>query len=130
MPIALADVCDREVYPGDLICAVSALDQVVLGPGVAREGERLLATCVGRARWVAHRRRLWVEGEAGRYVPAVGDHVIGIVAEKHAEEYRLQLGSAALGSLPVAVRLMVPPSGTGHEGRGCLRTHTHRARAS
>lgn len=100
-PAAIAAIRNRPVCPGDLLCEVSVLDRVVLGPGVAREASRLLATCVGRARWEATRQRLWVESEARRYVPSLGDHVIGVVADKHAEDYRLQIGAAAPALLPV-----------------------------
>ena len=36
-----------------------------------------------------------------RYVPALGDHVIGIVDAKHVDDYRLNIGAASGATLPV-----------------------------
>ena len=93
------------VFPGDELCAVSLLTtsaKLMLGSGVMRDGEVLFATRLGTLRYdPPPRNRLWVEGEAKRYVPALGEHVIGIVESKHAEEYRLHIGGAHLASLSV-----------------------------
>lgn len=91
---------DRGVFPGDHLCAIGDLAQVLLGPGVARDGDFLVASRAGVLRWEAERSRLWVDNDQKRYVPALGDHVIGVVVEKHAEEYRLRVGAAALATLP------------------------------
>ena len=105
----------RSVFPGDVLVALSFFDDapdeqsekeqqqapVTLGSGVLRDGGNLRATTIGLVRWDGVARRLWVEGAPRRYVPARGDHVIGIVVEKHAEEYRLHVGAAAPASLPV-----------------------------
>ena len=92
---------NQRVCPGDFLCDVPDFDRLVLGPGVAHDGGWLIASIVGITRWEPERRRLWVEGEPRRYVPALGDHVIGVVSDRHADEYRLQLGAAAPASLPV-----------------------------
>ena len=92
---------DRGVFPGDLLQSVSAFGTVLIGPGVAREDDVLVATRAGVLRWDAGQHRLWVENEQKRYVPALDEHVIGTVVDKNAEEYRLDVGSAALASLPV-----------------------------
>jgi len=91
----------RAVLPGDLLAPVCAFERVVLGPGAVRDGARLLATRAGLLRWEPRACRLWVEGERKRYVAAVGDHVIGHVAKKDGEEYRLDIGASALALLPV-----------------------------
>lgn len=91
-----------DVQPGDAICDVEAFaDGVLLGPGVVRDGPQLAACRVGLLCWDAALGRLWVENEQRRYVPAVGDHVIGVVADKHAEEYRLNVGGPFPATLPV-----------------------------
>jgi exosome complex component RRP40 len=96
---------NQSVFPGDELCAVSDLSSsapLLVGTGVVREGESLRASRIGVLRYEPPpKHRLWVEGEARRYVPALGDHVIGIVESKHAEEYRLHLGGACAASLPV-----------------------------
>ena len=105
----------RLVFPGDHLVDLHFFDEesapkeeaqevhtpVTLGHGVVRDASQLRATMVGIARWDAHKRRIWLESAPRRYVPATGDQVVGIVAEKHAEEYRLNVGSAALATLPV-----------------------------
>ncbi len=96
-----ATIAGRSVCPGDHLVDAAAFNRVVLGTGVSRDGGRLLASVVGLVRWEPERCRLWVEGEPRRYVPALGDHVIGIVSDKNADEYRLHLGAAAPASLPV-----------------------------
>ena len=92
---------NRGVFPGDLLQAVSAFQTVLIGPGVAREAEDLVATRAGILRWDAEHHRLWVENDQKRYIPALGDHVIGIVTDKNGEEYRLDVGAAAPASLPI-----------------------------
>ena len=98
------------VFPGDELCTLSGLasssgddaQPILLGTGVVRDGADLLRSArVGVLRWEADRSRLWIEGETRRYVPALDDHVIGIVESKHAEEYRLHIAGAGLASLPV-----------------------------
>lgn len=95
------------VFPGDEICAIDLLthasaERLVLGSGVVRDGENLHACRLGTLRHdPPPKNRLWVEGESKRYVPALGDHVIGIIESKHAEEYRLHIGAAHPASLPV-----------------------------
>ena len=92
---------DQDVFPGDLLQTVSAFSSVLLGPGVAREADDLVATRAGILRWDAEQNRLWVENEQKRYVPALEDHVIGIVTDKNAEEYRLDIGTSYSGELIV-----------------------------
>jgi exosome complex component RRP40 len=91
----------RQVLPGDLLAPVSAFERVVLGPGVAREEAQLLSTQAGILRWDADDCRLWVECEKKRYVAAFGDHVIGVVTKKDAEDYRIDIGAATPAALPV-----------------------------
>jgi len=90
------------VFPGDLIGEVDDFSStgVLLGGGVLREGMQLTATRVGIVRWNDLNHALSVESVLKRYVPAVGDHVIGIVADRHADEYRLDIGAAAQATLP------------------------------
>lgn len=90
----------QPVFPGDELCEVSALSSVLLGSGVTRDGALLRASQAGILCWEAAQSRMWVEGEARRYVPALGDHVIAIVSDKHADEYRLHIGAASPASLP------------------------------
>eukprot|EP00966_Prymnesium_polylepis_P088039 2037031-Prymnesium_polylepis.1 len=94
---------NRGVFPGDLLQTVAAFAAtgVHIGPGVSREADDLMATRAGVLRWDDEHHRLWVENDQRRYVAALADHVIGIVTDKNAEEYRLDIGAAAPAALPI-----------------------------
>ncbi|KAA1092464.1 exosome non-catalytic core subunit rrp40 [Puccinia graminis f. sp. tritici] len=47
----------------------------------------------------AHQQQLWIQGRSKRYVAALGDPVIGIVIAKHAEGYRVDIGTSQPASL-------------------------------
>lgn len=44
--------------------------------------------------------RLWVETATKRYVPAVGDTVVGVVLERRVETYRVEIGGTCAAQLP------------------------------
>ena len=87
--------------PGDVLWALGASERVVIGAGVIHEDSSLIATRKGIVRWDEARALLWVENDARRYWPALGDHVIGVVADKGAADYKLDLGGAVRAMLPV-----------------------------
>ena len=91
----------RACFPGDVLSEVDAFERVVLGPGVAREDTSLVATRVGVVRWERAECLLWVESDLKRYWPGLGDHVIGIVTDKGAEDYKLDIGASSKALLPV-----------------------------
>lgn len=45
--------------------------------------------------------RMWVETTHKRYVPAVGDTVVGVVLERRAEAYRVDVGGSTAAFLPL-----------------------------
>merc|ERR1712087_1104086 len=94
-------LASRAVFPGEQLARVSDFEKVVLGHGVVRDDQVLRATCIGVLQWDASACRLWIEGEKRRYVPSQGDHVVGVVTNTQAEEYRLDIGGAAKAILPV-----------------------------
>ena len=88
--------------PGDVLSALGASERIVIGAGVILEDSNsLVATRKGIVRWDEARALLWVENDARRYWPALGDHVIGVVADKGAADYKLDLGGAVRAMLPV-----------------------------
>ena len=98
----MASIESRPCFPGDvLVPDVAVHEQLVIGPGVAREDASLVATRVGVVRWEESQTLLWVESDLKRYWPALNDHVIGVVVDKGAEEYKLDIGTAAKALLPV-----------------------------
>uniref|UniRef100_A0A7S4AXW6 Ribosomal RNA-processing protein 40 n=1 Tax=Chrysotila carterae TaxID=13221 RepID=A0A7S4AXW6_CHRCT len=87
------------VFPGDVVAKVEEFEQLVLGRGVIRDGDHLRAACVGVLKWEAP--TLWIEGEQKRYIPVKGDQILGVVLDKNAEDYKLDIGAAAQASLPI-----------------------------
>jgi len=93
----------RVVSPGDYLGEVPALGTIMIGSGIMRDGESLLACHKGCVRWQAEQESLfiWVDCEAHHhYKPVVGDQVIGVVIGKQPEEYRVHLGTSTYATLP------------------------------
>jgi exosome complex component RRP40 len=110
---------DSVVLPGDDVAPVAMrlkLDEansttpLRLGAGLRyvpapeEEGEggrdRIVVTKAGILRW--HRpNRLEVEASGRRYIPRVGDCVVGTVVDKGSEHYRVSFGGTSAGLLPV-----------------------------
>lgn len=62
-----------------------------LGLGVVQRGRSILATKAGQVKIDERTGRITVDSNQRRYVAGVGNMVIGIVIEKHSEEYRVAL---------------------------------------
>lgn len=90
------------VYPGQRITfGRAAPPLVMLSTGVLREEGHVIASKAGVLRFDAKDGRLSVETDQWRYVPALDEHVVGVVVEKLSEEYRVEIGSSSTASLPV-----------------------------
>ncbi|KND01185.1 exosome non-catalytic core subunit RRP40 [Spizellomyces punctatus DAOM BR117] len=74
--------------------------RVRVGPGLHQEQGELVAVKAGILQQ-GSQNRWWVEGTQKRYVPALGESVLGIIASKHGEFYRVDIGAAHPASLPV-----------------------------
>lgn len=75
---------------------------VRLGPGMTQRDRELCGSKCGVLRTDAKRNKLWLETNQRRYIPALEDMIIGIVQEKHTDEYRLDISgtdTAVLSSL-------------------------------
>lgn len=93
--------CGEVVYPGQRITfGPAAPPLVMLGVGVLREEGHVIASKAGVLRYDAKEARLSVQADQRRYVPALDEHVLGVVVEKLSEEYRVDLGSSSAASLP------------------------------
>ncbi|XP_053957782.1 exosome complex component RRP40 [Anastrepha ludens] len=89
------------VLPGDRILAAEELaksKKVILGPGLRRENEQVLAYKGGR---LHHRgpNTYWVDSYQQRYVPARGEAVIGVVTAKAGDIFRIDIGAHEQASL-------------------------------
>eukprot|EP01102_Stenamoeba_stenopodia_P005811 TRINITY_DN16534_c0_g1_i1.p1 TRINITY_DN16534_c0_g1~~TRINITY_DN16534_c0_g1_i1.p1 ORF type:complete len:264 (-),score=63.96 TRINITY_DN16534_c0_g1_i1:27-788(-) len=82
------------VMPGDCVGKIFPNLKIRLGPGLMQEKESIIATKAGVFK---HKSpcTYWLESNQVRYVPALEDVVIGIIAEKHAENYKVDIGAAA-----------------------------------
>ncbi|MBW0508665.1 hypothetical protein O181_048380 [Austropuccinia psidii MF-1] len=93
------------VLPGDQIVHEQTASTLKLGPGLLllSPPDKLMATRVG-LHGQAHSRsssqqQQWIQGHSKRYVAALGDPVIGIIVGKHADGYRVDIGTAQSASL-------------------------------
>ena len=90
------------VLPGDdLTKDIEGISKRVhVGHGVQPiGGNRIVASKAG---WLQFRtpNRFWVTNNQRRYVSKLGDSVIGIIVERHAEEYRVNIGGSSVAVLP------------------------------
>jgi exosome complex component RRP40 len=61
----------------------------------------VIATKAGAARFDARRSKVWIDGnQRRRYDPVVGDAVVAIVTDRHAEEYRVDMAATDTATLP------------------------------
>ncbi|CAM9794386.1 unnamed protein product [Lampetra fluviatilis] len=76
----------------------SAAGRVVLGPGLRREGDVVLASRCGVLR---HREphTYWVESHQKRYVPVKGETVIGVVTARAGDVFKVDVGGSEQASL-------------------------------
>ena len=68
------------------------------GAGAAAAGTNVTATKAGVFRFQS-KNRFWVDSDQKRYVPVMDDVVIGVVASRHAENYKVDVGSSSLAQL-------------------------------
>lgn len=73
---------------------------VRLGVGVMQRGTSLYSAKAGMLGLDERRNKVWIENNQKRYVPAVEDMVVGVVIERHSEEYRVDLNGTDTATLP------------------------------
>lgn len=72
---------------------------VRLGPGVIQRDTTLHTTKAGLLTHEAPRNKLCISNNQKRYVPALEDMVIGVVIERHADEYRVEINGTDTATL-------------------------------
>ncbi|KAK4686094.1 exosome complex component RRP40, partial [Tremellales sp. Uapishka_1] len=98
------------VLPGEAIPVSSSSRSVVLGPGISSSLSRAenaqptyIATKMGVLTSLKGKEKsseqVWVESQSKRYVPSVKELVLGTIIARHAEGYRVDIGSAQMASL-------------------------------
>jgi len=88
------------VIPGDDIRQIinSNEKQVILGPGIRREGEKILVIKPG----ILRRKDpgvYWIDSHNKRYVANRGDNVIGVVVAKAGDIFRVDIGTSEPAAL-------------------------------
>eukprot|EP01132_Coremiostelium_polycephalum_P000490 gene490-618_t len=82
------------VVPGEILGKINDL-KVRIGPGLLQSKDQILATKSGVLKFSKHHKFYWIENEQKRYVPQLEDMVIGVIVEKHAESFKLDIGSSS-----------------------------------
>jgi hypothetical protein len=92
---------DGAAQPSSSSFADAAASTVLkLGAGLLQRGDRVLATKAGVLSFRAP-NRFFVLSNHKRYVPAVGDTVVGVVVDKLSEAYRVRLHGTTTAQLPL-----------------------------
>ncbi|CAL5398145.1 unnamed protein product [Camellia sinensis] len=93
---------DQSVVPGDVVLDLSSManQTIKLGGGLHQNCDAISVTKAGKLRFVKP-NKYWVESSQKRYVPCVGDNVLGIVVDSKADNFLVDIKGPALAFLPV-----------------------------
>eukprot|EP00727_Mastigamoeba_balamuthi_P004208 m51a1_g13785 hypothetical protein (250) ;mRNA; r:328066-329012 len=97
--MGLQSKVDTFVMPGDALCGATGAE-IRAGPGIAAVGDAVIASRAGLVRYRDKQRFYYIDNSQRRYVPAVEDYVIGVVTDKNANGFSVDIGAAALATLP------------------------------
>ena len=94
----------RLVIPGDEVTDVDQIEDgvnLILGPGLAREGSQVFCTRCGilRKRVNPKAAVFWVDCHSKRYVANRGENVIGVVVGKAGDSFRVDIGTSEPATL-------------------------------
>ncbi|KAI5683422.1 hypothetical protein M9H77_04650 [Catharanthus roseus] len=97
-----SSLIDQIVVPGDVVLDLSTMaDQTIkLGSGLRQDGDTISAMKAGKLRFTKP-NKYWIESSQKRYVPCVGDTVLGIVVDSRADNFIVDIKGPALAFLPV-----------------------------
>ncbi|OWZ71882.1 hypothetical protein AYX14_02664 [Cryptococcus neoformans] len=106
------------ILPGETVPIPSTSKSVMLGPGISQSiptlqsssstasgpssAQGYIATRLGMlnsGKGKERSQKLWIEGNSKRYIPAQKDIVLGIIIARHADGYRVDLGSSQMAQL-------------------------------
>ena len=84
----------RLVIPGDEVCDVEDVEDginVILGPGITREGSQAFCNRCGILRKKVSPKItvFWVDCHSKRYVATRGENVIGVIIGKAGDSFRV-----------------------------------------
>eukprot|EP00238_Polyblepharides_amylifera_P006106 CAMPEP_0196573906 /NCGR_PEP_ID=MMETSP1081-20130531/3725_1 /TAXON_ID=36882 /ORGANISM="Pyramimonas amylifera, Strain CCMP720" /LENGTH=200 /DNA_ID=CAMNT_0041891759 /DNA_START=15 /DNA_END=614 /DNA_ORIENTATION=+ len=91
----LSSIVNEIVSPGDAVFGIPSESDVVLrlGGGLHRLGETVSATRTGALRY-SHPGKYWVEGSQRRYLPQIDDPIVGLITNRHGENFEVDIGAA------------------------------------
>lgn len=97
---------ERPIFlPGDRLITLdlkNKSDRWILGPGLRRdESSNEANIAVTQPGFLRFREPniLWIDTNSQRYVPVQGDQVVGVVTQKMADSWKLDIGSADLATI-------------------------------
>lgn len=91
----------RIVIPGDIVTEAQELStnkKIILGPGLRKQNDHIIA-CKAGALKMKHPNAFWIDSYQKRYVPNRGETVIGVIAQKSGDIYRVDIGASEPASL-------------------------------
>ncbi|XP_052176209.1 uncharacterized protein LOC127790662 [Diospyros lotus] len=102
MEAKLSNFIDQYVVPGDVVLDLSSManQTIKLGGGLHQEGDVISVIKAGTLRFLKP-NKYWVESSQKRYVPCVGDNVLGIVVDSKADNFLVDIKGSTFAFLPV-----------------------------
>ncbi|KAM7479910.1 hypothetical protein LguiA_028123 [Lonicera macranthoides] len=93
---------DQLVVPGDVVLDLSAManQTIKLGGGLRQDCDAITVIKAGKLRF-SKPNKYWVESSQKRYVPCMGDTVLGIVVDSKADNFLVDIKGPTLAFLPV-----------------------------
>ncbi|KAK4375651.1 hypothetical protein RND71_006328 [Anisodus tanguticus] len=98
----LSGFIDKPVVPGDVILDLSKMtDQTIkLGGGLHQDHDAITVVKAGILR-CSKPNKYWIESSQKRYIPTVGDNILGIVVDQRAESFFVDIKGPMVAFLPV-----------------------------
>eukprot|EP01117_Protostelium_nocturnum_P012344 TRINITY_DN454_c0_g1_i3.p1 TRINITY_DN454_c0_g1~~TRINITY_DN454_c0_g1_i3.p1 ORF type:complete len:254 (+),score=84.80 TRINITY_DN454_c0_g1_i3:38-763(+) len=91
---------DKVVLPGDVIANWTEGKPFRVGPGLLQNQDKIIATKAGILRSPLP-KYFWVECNQKRYTPSLEDMVIGVIKDRHGDNYKVDIGSSQLATLSI-----------------------------
>ncbi|TMX03686.1 uncharacterized protein [Solanum lycopersicum] len=93
---------DKPVVPGDVVLDLSSMTNqtIKLGGGLQQDHDAVTVVKAGILRF-SKPNKYWIESSHKRYIPTVGDAVLGIVVDKRADSFYVDIKGPMVAFLPV-----------------------------
>ncbi|KAL8457783.1 hypothetical protein ACS0TY_035602 [Phlomoides rotata] len=93
---------DQYVFPGDIVLDLSKMTNqtIKLGSGLIQDGDFITVMVAGTLRF-SKPNKYWIESSHKRYIPSIGDNVLGIVVDTRSDNFFVDIKGPTLAFLPV-----------------------------